>query len=190
MKQSTIKRIIDIIVSGFMLVILSPILAITALAISIESKGFPLFFQDRVGKDTNLFRIVKFRSMVIGADKIGTLWTQVGDKRITKIGKFIRKTSIDELPQLWNVFIGDMSLVGPRPILASDEQFYTPSQWKNRHSIRSGITGLAQVNGRSSLNIEQQIAYDCEYAKNCSIAMDISIIFKTILIVFKRSGTN
>lgn len=190
MEQKTLKRIIDIIVSGFTLVILSPILAITALVIRFESAGSPLFFQDRVGKDTKIFRIVKFRSMVSGADKIGTLWTQAGDKRITKIGNFIRKTSIDELPQLWNVLIGDMSLVGPRPILAGDEQLYTQEHWKLRHSVQSGITGLAQVNGRSSLNIEQQTAYDCEYAKNWSIAMDISIIFKTIMIVFKRSGVN
>lgn len=190
MIQSTLKRFFDIIVSASALLFLLPILSIIALAIILESKGSPLFFQDRVGRDRKIFRIIKFRSMVFGAEKLGTAWTQAADKRVTSVGKFIRQTSLDELPQLWNVLIGDMSVVGPRPILASDEYLYTKEQWELRHSVRSGITGLAQVSGRSSLNLEQQIYYDSKYIKNWSIKSDIDIMLKTIMVIFQRKGVN
>ena len=185
-----IKRLIDMFISAVAIIVLLPILIIIALAIVIESKGSPLFFQNRVGKNGKIFRIIKFRSMVKNASEIGTAWTQAGDKRITKVGKFIRKTSLDELPQLWNVLVGDMSIVGPRPFLAPDEALYTPEQWKIRHSVPVGITGLAQVNGRSKQSLEQQISYDCEYAKNWSIVEDFSIIFKTALIVIQLKDVN
>jgi lipopolysaccharide/colanic/teichoic acid biosynthesis glycosyltransferase len=190
MNYSTLKRFMDIFISAIALFLLSPILLLVALAIVLESKGSPLFFQNRVGRNCKIFRIIKFRSMVSGADKLGTAWTQTGDSRITKVGKFIRSTSLDELPQLWNVLMGVMSIFGPRPILANDEHLYTPEQWRLRHSVLSGITGLAQVKGRSSLNIEQQTEYDSEYAKNYSLGMDISIIIKTLLIVLQRKGVN
>jgi len=190
MNYSTLKRFMDIVISAIALVVLSPILLLVALAIMLESKGAPLFFQNRVGRNCHIFRIIKFRSMVSGADKLGTAWTQAGDSRITKVGKFIRYTSLDELPQLWNVLLGDMSIIGPRPILANDERLYTHEQWQLRHSVRSGITGLAQVNGRSSLNIGQQAEYDSEYVKKYSLNMDVSIIIKTILILLQRKGVN
>jgi lipopolysaccharide/colanic/teichoic acid biosynthesis glycosyltransferase len=190
LKHPIVKRSMDIAISALALFLLFPFLCLVALVIRLESKGNPLFFQERVGKDGKFFNIVKFRSMVSGADKTGMAWTQKDDTRITRIGKFIRSTSLDELPQLWNVLVGDMSLVGPRPHLINSIDDYTTEHWNLRHSVRPGITGMAQANGRSSLKLEQQIAYDSEYINNWSIAMDLSIILKTFLIVFKRNGVN
>jgi lipopolysaccharide/colanic/teichoic acid biosynthesis glycosyltransferase len=190
LKNKIAKRTMDIMVSAFALILLLPILCLIALAIRLESVGSPIFFQERVGLGGKTFRIVKFRSMVQNAEKIGNSWTEAGDKRITRVGRFIRTTSLDELPQLWNVLIGDMSLVGPRPNLASSEPLYSAKHWQLRHSVRSGITGLAQVSGRSNLSIEQQIKFDSEYARNWTLAMDIKIILKTIVIVCKRRGVN
>jgi lipopolysaccharide/colanic/teichoic acid biosynthesis glycosyltransferase len=191
MRQSVIKRAMDGVSSGVALLVLLPVLGLIAGLIRLESQGSPLFFQKRVGQGCKPFYIVKFRSMVKDADKIGQAWTQKGDARITRIGGLIRRTSLDELPQLWNVMTGDMSLVGPRPIMASDEPLYTKEQWLERHSMRPGLTGLAQVNGRSSLSFEQQTAYDIDYVKNWSLIGDMSILFKTIqVVIFDRENAN
>lgn len=185
-----IKRTLDILASFMALLLLSPLLLAVALAIRLESEGSPLFFQQRVGQGMRPFCIVKFRSMVKNAAQLGGWQTQDADPRITKTGAFIRKTSLDELPQLWNVLIGDMSLIGPRPNTPQQNTQYTPEQWQGRHRVRPGITGLAQVSGRSGLTSEQQIAYDLEYIENMSLAQDIRILLKTVAMVLKRTGTN
>ena len=185
-----IKRLIDISVSLTMLIVLSPLLCIIALLISIDSPGFPFFSQPRVGKDGHLFNMVKFRSMVRDASKVGSFRTAANDARITRIGRFLRRTSLDELPQLWNVLIGDMSLIGPRPDTPMQEADYTPEQWHKRCSVRPGVTGLAQVMGRSGLNHEQRLQYDLRYAAAPTLKTDLFIFIRTLSIVLKRVGTN
>lgn len=178
-----LKRFFDIAVSFVALLLLLPLLLIVALLIRLESAGSPLFFQERVGKDGKLFRIVKFRSMVRDAASLGATSTSQNDPRITRAGAFIRKTSIDELPQLWNVLMGEMSLIGPRPALARNKALYTAEHWTQRHMMRPGITGWAQVNGRSNITVEQQIAYDIDYITHWSLQRDAQIIRKTFQIL-------
>jgi lipopolysaccharide/colanic/teichoic acid biosynthesis glycosyltransferase len=184
------KRGMDLAISVLALGITLPLCAAVALAIRLETKGSPLFFQERIGRGSKPFHIVKFRSMVTGAENMGTRWTQENDARITRVGAFIRKVSLDELPQLWNVLMGDMSLIGPRPVLASERDYYSAADWQLRHSMRPGITGLAQVNGRSLIGRTEQIAYDLVYVKHPTLAMDLKIILKTIEVVLLRKGTN
>ena len=128
--------------------------------------------------------------MVKDAPKLGSFQTLDGDPRITRIGSFLRRTSLDELPQLWNVLIGDMSLVGPRPQTLAQEVQYRPDDWQNRHKVRPGITGLAQVNGRSDMLLEDQVRYDLTYASNLSLSQDIHILLKTIGLVLGKVGVN
>ena len=190
MHYPSFKRLFDITASSAGLLLLSPVLLATAIAIRVETPGSPFFFQQRVGQGLKPFAIVKFRSMVKDAPKLGSWSTQDNDPRITRIGRFIRKTSLDELPQLWNVLTGDMSLIGPRPNTPQQACQYTPEQWIARHSLRPGITGLAQVSGRSMLTTEQQIAYDLQYNKEVSLSLDLRILCKTIILALNRSGTN
>lgn len=190
MKYSFFKRILDILAAASALLLLSPVMLAVALAIMLESPGSPLFFQTRTGKRLRPFRIVKFRSMVKNAPQLGGWQTQDADPRITRIGRFIRATSLDELPQLWNVLTGDMSLIGPRPNTPAQESQYEPAQWRARHFVRPGITGLAQVSGRSSLTTEQQIMFDLRYVGECSLRLDIDILIKTIAQVLRRAGVN
>ncbi len=190
MNYPCFKRAIDIAASASALALLSPLLAGVAIAIRAETPGSPLFFQARMGRGGKPFRIVKFRSMVQNAPSLGGWSTTEGDPRITKMGKFIRRTSLDELPQLWNVLVGNMSLIGPRPNTPQQDTQYKPDQWQQRHFIRPGITGLAQVSGRSNLTSEQQIGYDLEYVHNYDLFMDLRILFKTIAIALKKSGVN
>jgi lipopolysaccharide/colanic/teichoic acid biosynthesis glycosyltransferase len=185
-----IKRLFDLLVSLTVLVAFSPLLLLIALAIRMETPGSPLFVQQRVGKNATLFTIVKFRSMVENAVMQGPVYTQKNDTRVTRVGKFLRATSLDELPQLWNVLMGDMSLVGPRPELPIDEARYRPDEWQTRHRVRPGITGLAQVNGRSAINKEDKIRYDLAYAVDPSLSMDADILFRTVGVVLRRKGTN
>jgi lipopolysaccharide/colanic/teichoic acid biosynthesis glycosyltransferase len=190
MDYRCIKRTLDIIASASVLLALSPLLLAVAVAIRAESPGSPFFFQTRIGKNLVPFRIVKFRSMVQNAPSLGSWHTQADDPRITRTGRVIRATSLDELPQLWNVLTGDMSLIGPRPNTPQQESQYTPAQWQQRHALRPGITGLAQVNGRSSLTVEQQIAYDLQYVEQHSLALDLRILCKTVAIALNRAGVN
>ncbi|ADL13604.1 sugar transferase [Acetohalobium arabaticum] len=186
-----IKRVIDFFGSLVGLVILLPLFIIISLLIKIDSKGPVFFKQDRLGKDGEVFEIYKFRTMVENAENIGDgLFTSKGDPRITKVGKLLRKISLDELPQLINVLKGDMSLIGPRPPVPyypykydeySDEQ-------KSRFDVKPGITGYAQINGRNNLSWDERIEYDIEYVKNFSLLLDLKIIFSTLAIVLKRDG--
>ncbi|WP_073239023.1 sugar transferase [Pedobacter caeni] len=198
----------DKLIAFFALILLSPVLLIVAIFIIIDSKG-PIFFrQVRVGRDLKIFRIYKFRSMTHSpsrftgevSENLSTeekqklrenfQTTGTNDNRITKIGKFIRKTSLDELPQILNVLSGDMSIVGPRPDTPVQEVDYKPEQWKQRHEVRPGITGLAQVSGRSNITFEDRINADLEYVKNKSFLLYLRIIFLTFYQVISNKGTN
>ncbi|OME82145.1 sugar transferase [Paenibacillus sp. FSL A5-0031] len=176
-----LKRILDVIISLIGLLVLSPILLITAILIKVESKGPAIFKQERLGLNGKVFEIYKFRSMCIGAEKSG-VYSSKGDTRVTKIGRFIRATSIDELPQLINIIIGDMSIIGPRPTLTYHPwslEKYTDEQFR-RFSVRPGVTGWAQINGRKEVQWDKRIEYDVEYVINISFALDLKIFYKTI----------
>ncbi|MES2281401.1 MAG: sugar transferase [Pseudomonadota bacterium] len=174
------KRLMDMVLSLAALVLLSPVLVFVALWIVLDSGRPVLFRQTRVGRDGQPFGILKFRSMRIDATATGPYFTQANDPRITGVGRFIRRTSIDELPQLLNVLWGDMSLVGPRPDVPAQQSLYTPDDWTLRCSVRPGITGLAQVRGRSQASFGQRLAFDLEYVKNVSVWLDLRIFWWTI----------
>jgi len=177
-----IKRLFDLVLSVLGLIIASPILLITAIIIKLESKGPVIFKQKRLGLNGKTFVMYKFRSMYVGAEKEGVYETK-GDTRVTKVGKFIRRTSIDELPQLVNIIKGDMSLIGPRPTLTYHPwplAEYTEEQRK-RFDVRPGITGWAQINGRKDIPWDQRIKYDVEYVENLSFFFDLKIFIKTII---------
>jgi undecaprenyl phosphate N,N'-diacetylbacillosamine 1-phosphate transferase len=172
------KRIIDFIVAFFCLLILSPIFIIVTIALFFANWGQPFFFQLRPGRKERIFKIVKFKTMNDKKDEIGNLLAD--RERLTKTGRFIRKTSLDEMPQLINVLKGDMSLIGPRPLLLRYLPYYTEAE-KLRHTVRPGITGLAQVNGRNTVCWNERLAYDIEYVNSISFTMDIEIVYKTII---------
>ncbi len=179
------KRLIDFFVAFMGLIIISPILLIFTLLLAIANKGKPFFVQKRPGKKEKIFNIVKFKTMNDAKDNNGHLLSDA--KRLTKIGKFVRKTSIDELPQLFNVLKGDMSLIGPRPLLPEYLPLYNAEQAR-RHEVRPGITGWAQVNGRNAISWEQKFKLDVWYVDNLSFLTDLRIVFKTIRKVFVSEG--
>lgn len=177
-----IKRVLDIGISLIGLTVLSPLLLIVSIAIKLESTGPVIFQQERLGLNGVVFKIYKFRSMCVGAEKAGVYETK-GDVRVTKVGKFIRKTSIDELPQFLNIIKGDMSIIGPRPTLT-----YHPwplgkytEEHKRRFNVRPGVTGWAQINGRKEVPWNRRIDYDVEYVDNLSFGFDLKIFFKTLV---------
>lgn len=186
-----IKRILDFILSLIALIILLPVFLIIGLAIKLDSKG-PIFFkQERLGKDGEVFLIYKFRTMIDNAEKVGSgIYTSKTDPRITKVGAFLRRTSLDELPQLINVLKGEMSIVGPRPPVPYHPHRYEnyPERQKQRFTVLPGITGYAQVNGRNNLTWDERIEYDIEYVENYSLLLDLKIIFKTIGYVFSSKS--
>ena len=174
------KRLTDIVLSLIALVLLAPVLLLAALAVALDS-GLPvLFTQTRVGLVGREFGMLKFRSMVKNAASAGPYFTQANDVRITRVGQFIRRTSIDELPQIINVLLGDMSLVGPRPDVPAQQSLYSSGDWAQRCSVRPGITGLAQVKGRSVVSFEQRLALDLDYTKNASWWRDVQIMWWTV----------
>ena len=179
------KRLFDFISSFLGLLLLSPLFFVLGILIWLPDRG-PIFYrQIRIGKNCVPFGMLKFRSMVRNADQIGGYQTHAGDTRITKIGRILRKTSLDELPQLINVLLGDMSLVGPRPDVPAQETLYSAQDWKKRHSVRPGITGLAQVTGRSSVDFETRLGYDLEYVETRSIILDLKLLIKTVGVATK-----
>lgn len=179
------KRIFDIVSSGMALIVLSPILLYTGYLVKTRLGSPVLFTQNRPGKDGKIFKMYKFRSMTDERDKNGELLPDT--LRLTPFGKKLRSTSLDELPELINIFEGDMSVVGPRPLAVVYLPYYTEEEM-HRHDVRPGLTGLAQVNGRNSLSWEEKFAYDLEYVNNISFVGDMKIIFKTIKKVFIREG--
>lgn len=179
------KRLLDVALSLAALIVLFPLLLILTVTGAVVMKGNPFFTQIRPGKDEKLFRLVKFRSMTCERDSGGDLLPD--EKRLTGYGRFLRASSLDELPELVNILKGDMSIVGPRPQLVRDMVFMTPEQRK-RHSVRQGLTGLAQVNGRNSVTWEQKIHYDLQYIENITFWGDVKIILQTVRKVFVRDG--
>lgn len=177
------KRFLDFILSLLLLVIISPLFIIISIAIKINSKGPVFYKQIRTGKNGKDFTLIKFRSMVADNDVYDF---KTGDK-VTKVGKFIRKTSLDELPQLINVLKGDMSFIGPRPWLCKYYNYFTDYQ-KQRNYVRPGITGLAQVSGRKDLKILDRIEYDVQYVNNLSFINDVIIFLKTIVVILKKDN--
>ena len=186
MYKQYFKRILDLSFSGLGLLALSPLIGGISLWLHYANKGAgAFFFQERPGKDTKIFRVVKFKTMTDDKDENGELLPDA--KRLTKVGKLIRSTSLDEIPQLWNVFKGDMSLIGPRPLLKEYLPLYSPEQAR-RHEVRPGITGWAQVNGRNSISWQKKFEYDTWYVDNISFKTDLKILFKTIKKVIRRES--
>lgn len=187
MYSTFFKRIIDFIAAFFGLLLLSPILILTTLILALANNGKPFFKQLRPGKNERIFTIYKFKTMNDKKDVSGNL---LSDKdRLTLVGSLVRKTSLDELPQLFNVLVGTMSLIGPRPLLIQYLALYDDVQ-KKRHNLRPGITGWAQVNGRNAISWEQKFEYDVWYVQHCSFFLDVKILFLTIKKVFLREGIN
>lgn len=184
-----IKRFLDVVIAVFSAVLLSPLMAVTAVAIKLESEGPALFKQDRLGLNGKVFKIYKFRSMCQGAEHTGTgVYSGADDKRVTKVGKLIRATSIDELPQLFNIIKGDMSFIGPRPPLTYhpwDISEYTKEQL-HMFDVRPGISGWAQINGRKDVEWHKRIELNCWYVDHMSLWLDIKILFTTVLKVLKN----
>lgn len=185
MYRSFFKSVIDFVVAFIVLLITSPLTIFTTIALFIMNGGKPFFFQTRPGKNQRLFRIIKFKTMT---DKKGANGELLPDKdRLTWIGSIVRKLSIDELPQMINVLKGDMSIVGPRPLLVEYLELYDNVQ-KRRHDVKPGITGWAQVNGRNTVSWSDKFAYDVWYVDHQSFALDVKILFLTIIKVFKSEG--
>lgn len=188
-----VKRIIDTIIACVMLIIISPILLIVAIAVKLDSKGPAIFKQDRIGKDFKPFKMYKFRSMVVNAQNMGTgVYAFAGDPRITKVGRIIRKTSLDELPQLWNIIKGDMAFVGPRaPVVGHFPAWEELNEaYRRRFTILPGITGLAQVTGRNELPWDEKVKYDNIYIDKINkygIFYDIKMWFMTFIRVLSMS---
>lgn len=182
-----IKRLFDIVTALCGLIVLSPVILIVAVLIRINLGSPIIFIQERIGKDNKKFKMMKFRSMKNLTDRNGKLLSD--EERLTKFGKVLRSLSLDELPELINVLKGEMSLIGPRPLLVEYLPLYSKRQLK-RHEVTPGMTGLAQVNGRNSLKWKAKFEFDVYYVENWSLALDIKIFFKTFVKLFKREGIN
>ena len=187
MYRSTIKPLLDLITALIGLLLLSPVFIVVIILLFIANNGKPFFFQQRPCKNEKMFKIIKFKTMNDKKDSNGNLLPD--SERITKIGNFVRKTSLDELPQLINVLKGEMSLIGPRPLLPEYLQLYNEFQ-KRRHEVKPGITGWAQVNGRNSISWQKKFKLDVWYVNNISLVLDIKILMLTILKVIKSEGVN
>ena len=189
MYKKFFKRFCEFVLSLLALICLSPLLLLLALAVKLDSKGPVFFRQERVGKDEKIFKIYKFRSMCVGAEQQGTgQYSFAGDPRVTRVGKLIRATSLDELPQLINILKGEMSFVGPRPPLTYHPwplEDYTPQQ-RRMFEVRPGISGWAQVNGRKEVEWHERIRLNVWYVDHCSLLLDIKIIFKTLFKVLRN----
>lgn len=185
MYKKIIKRFLDFIIALIGLILILPLFVLVIVGLFFANHGKPFFFQLRPGKNGQQFKIIKFKTMNDKKDENGNLLSD--DYRLTKIGAFVRKTSLDEIPQLLNVLKGDMSLIGPRPLLPEYLPLYNESQ-RRRHEVKPGITGWAQVNGRNAISWEQKFEYDVWYVENVSFLLDLKILYQTIKKVFKREG--
>ena len=179
------KRFLDILLSGMALILLSPVLLIVAILVRVKLGAPVLFKQERPGKDEKIFTLYKFRTMTDEKDENGKLLPD--DVRLTSFGKMLRSTSLDELPELINIFKGEMSIIGPRPLLVKYLPLYNEEQ-KHRHDVRPGLTGLAQINGRNAITWEKKFEYDVEYVNNISFGLDCKIFWGTVRAVLKREG--
>jgi lipopolysaccharide/colanic/teichoic acid biosynthesis glycosyltransferase len=186
MYRNFFKRAFDFFISSIGFIIISPIFLLLWIWLSISNKGAgAFFFQERPGRGEKIFKVIKFKTMTDERDASGNLLPDA--ERLTKVGKFVRSTSLDEIPQLLNVIKGDMSLIGPRPLLVQYLPLYSDFQ-KRRHKVRPGITGWAQINGRNAISWKQKFEYDVWYVENVSLSLDFKILLKTIQKVFKREG--
>jgi lipopolysaccharide/colanic/teichoic acid biosynthesis glycosyltransferase len=185
MYRNYLKRLLDFFLSTFAFILASPVFLLVTLLLAIANKGKAFFFQARPGKDEKIFKVIKFRTMTDEKGSDGELLPDAD--RLTAVGSFVRKTSLDEIPQLLNVIKGDMSLIGPRPLLVQYLPLYNEEQ-KRRHNVRPGISGWAQVNGRNAISWEKKFEYDVWYVDNLSFLLDLKIIFKTVWKVFKSEG--
>ena len=185
MYRKCFKRLLDIVLSGLALIVLSPVLLVTVILVRTKLGSPVLFCQERPGKGEKIFKMYKFRSMTDQRDENGNLLPD--EVRLTKFGKFLRSTSLDELPELWNILKGDMSIVGPRPLLVKYLPLYNAEQ-RRRHDVRPGLTGLAQVNGRNAISWEARFALDVRYVSHITFWGDVKIIFATVGKVFRRDG--
>lgn len=182
--ETYVKRALDVALSGCALAVLSPVMGVTALLVR-QKLGSPVIFcQERPGKDEKIFRLYKFRTMTDARGADGELLPDA--QRLTPFGRRLRSTSLDELPELWNILRGDMSIVGPRPLLVKYLPYYTAEE-RRRHAVRPGLTGLAQVNGRNALRWEDRFAYDVDYVDCASFIGDVTIIVKTVISVLRRT---
>jgi len=186
MYKNGVKRIIDMALSLCGIIVLSPVYLVLWVLIRCKLGKPVLFTQERPGKKEKIFKLYKFRSMTDERDENGQLLPD--EVRLTRFGKLLRSTSLDELPELFNILKGDMSLIGPRPLLVKYLPYYTEEE-RHRHDVRPGLTGLAQVNGRNALGWEERFAYDLEYVEKCSLLMDLKILGMTVGKVLKRTGT-
>lgn len=186
MYKNGIKRCLDFLLSLCGMIVLSPILFVLCILVRVKLGTPILFKQERPGKNEKIFTLCKFRTMTDQRDEKGELLPD--EKRLTRFGKLLRSTSLDELPELWNILKGDMSIIGPRPLLVRYLPWYTEKE-RHRHDVRPGLTGLAQVNGRNALGWEDRFAFDLEYVDHCSFIMDMKILAMTVGKVLKRSGT-
>lgn len=187
MYRNFVKRILDIIISGIALLCFCPIILVLIAILMIANRYSAFFVQERPGKDGKIFKLVKFKTMTDKTDSDGNLLPD--DKRLTKIGTIIRSTSLDELPQLWNVLKGDMSLIGPRPLLIQYLPLYSSEQAR-RHEVKPGITGWAQINGRNAITWKQKFEYDVWYVDNISFTLDLKILWLTFKKVVARENIN
>lgn len=183
MYQKYIKRLLDMILSLIALIVLSPVFLIVAVLVRIKLGSPVIFHQKRPGYQEKIFKLCKFRTMTEAKDAEGNLLPDA--ERLTPFGNFLRKTSLDELPELWNILKGDMSIVGPRPLLVGYLPYYTKKE-QLRHSVRPGLTGLAQVSGRNFIAWDERLAKDVEYVQNLSFLTDIKILWKTVMVVLKK----
>ncbi|MCX2739952.1 sugar transferase [Pontibacter anaerobius] len=183
--RNFLKRIIDFVLSLTAFIVLLPVFLVVTVLLYFANKGKPFFLQPRPGKNGRIFRVIKYKTMNDQKDAQGNLLPD--EVRLTAVGKFVRKTSLDEIPQLLNVIKGDMSLIGPRPLLVEYLPLYNETQ-RRRHEVRPGITGWAQVNGRNAISWSEKFRYDVWYVDNMSLWLDLKIIFRTIFKIFKSEG--
>lgn len=179
------KRMIDIVASAAGLILVSPLVLVLVILVRRQSPGPAIFRQERAGRDMKPFTLYKFRTMRTDADPFGVSPTDGDDPRLTRIGRWLRETSLDELPQLWNVLRGDMSLVGPRPLYMSQAREFTDRQ-RRRLEVKPGLTGMAQVSGRGNLPHDEKLELDVQYVENAGFRLDMKIIFRTVAMVFRR----
>ena len=184
MYAKCLKRVMDFLLSLMALSVLSPVLVILTVLGAVKMKGNPFFTQLRPGKNEKIFRLIKFRTMTCEKDADGNLLPD--EKRLTKYGEFLRATSLDELPELLNILVGDMSIIGPRPLLVSYLPYYTEEE-RHRHDVRPGLSGLAQVNGRNLVTWEEKFAWDLKYVENITFWGDVKIIFQTVKKAFIKT---